>query len=437
MVDYDVLLILMIGVSQPISFARPWIGVLVYTWLSTMHPDRLADGVAYGMSFAKPVAAATLLGLVFTKRRYALPRRPELVLLILLWLVITGSTWLTALQPGRAMVKWEETTKILLMVTVALVLLQDRRKLRLWLLVLAMSVGFFGITGAIWGAQTGFETYLFGPPESQLSDNNALGFAFTMTIPLLAFLRLDERVSWIRHLLLATFGMTIVALFATYSRGAVVGFAIVLPLTALLIRTKDKPLLAVGLVACLVVYAAPQQWVERMQSITPTAYREDSSGSQRMKSWYVAWKVGLQHPILGAGCHPFSPQIYERHLPGYSDYHDAHNHFLQMLAEHGFTGLILFVALLATTLLRLLRLAWVNRGDPERAWIMHTAQMIGVSLVAYIAGGAFINQPHSELLYQLIVAALALDAIAAAPGNVGPPTAGESLLRAALHRLRG
>jgi hypothetical protein len=63
--------------------------------------------------------------------------------------------------------------------------------------------------------------------------------------------------------------------------------------------------------------------------------------------------------------------------------------------------------------------------------------MIAVSLIAYIAGGAFINQPHSEFLYLLIAATLALDAIAAAPGGAGPAPARESLLRTGFRRLRG
>jgi O-antigen ligase len=128
--------------------------------------------------------------------------------------------------------------------------------------------------------------------------------------------------------------------------------------------------------------------------------------------------------------------VYQRYIPGYSDHHDAHNHFLQMLAEHGFTGLLLFVALLTTVLVRMWRLAQRTRGDPGRAWILHTAQMIGVSVIAYIAGGIFINHPHSEWLYDIIAAAVVLHAIAVSPHPDGPLPVGESLLHAGLRRLR-
>ena len=102
---------------------------------------------------------------------------------------------------------------------------------------------------------------------------------------------------WIRHGLLAVFGLSIVALFATYSRGALIGLCLSLPLTLALTWRKDVPVLLATVAACLVIYAAPRQWVERMQTITPTVYRDDSSGSKRMKSWYVALRSGARSPV--------------------------------------------------------------------------------------------------------------------------------------------
>lgn len=429
----DWLLILGVILSLPLCVARPWIGLLEYTWLSSMQPHRLVGGVAFDMPFAKMIAAATILGWLFTRERYPLPRLREVGLIAALAILFTCTTWLAALEPERARHSWTEIMKIFVIGGIALTLMQDRRKLRIWLLVLALSFGFLGVTGGLFGLRTLFTTRLFGPPESIVSDNNALGFAFTMILPLLAFLHVDETRPWLRHLLLACFALTIMALFATYSRGAFLGFAIVLLSVVVLIRSKDKALLVAAALSCAVVYLAPSQWFERMQTITPTVYKTDSSGSERMHSWYVAWRLGLDHPLLGAGFHPFSPAVYERYIPGYRDHHDAHNHFLQVLAEHGFTGLLLFVALLVSVQLRLLRLAWSNRGDPQREWIVLSAEMLLASFLAYVVGGLFINQPQAELLYQLIAAALALDVIAAAP--VAPT--GESVLRATARRLRG
>jgi probable O-glycosylation ligase (exosortase A-associated) len=436
MFGLDLVLLAVVILSLPLCVARPWIGVLEYTWLSCMNPHRLVGGVVFDAPLVRMVAVATLVGWLFTRARYPLPRHRELALVAALSVLFTFTTWLIAIEPEHARQRWGEMVKIVVMSGVALTLMQDRGKLRLWLLVIALSFGFLGVTGGLFGLRTLFAQRLFGPPESIVSDNNALGFTFTMILPLLAFLHLDEARGWLRHALLGCFALTIMALFATYSRGSFVGFAIVLPAILALVRLKDVSLLVAGAAACAVVYLAPAQWFERMETIRPSAYRKDSSGSERMNSWYVAWRLGLDYPLSGAGFRPFSPDVYERYIPGYRDFHDAHNHFLQMLAEHGFSGLLLFLALLLSVQWRLLKTVWRNRGDPRRAWIVHYGEMMLVSFLAFIVGGIFINQPYAELLYQLIAAALALEVLAAAKDGRMEP-AGISLPGAVIRRLRG
>src|SRR5262249_10675411 len=155
------------------------------------------------------------------------------------------------------------------------------------LLVIALSIGYFGVTGGVWSLSTGFADRLYGPPDSAIGDNNDLGFVFTMGLPLFVLLRRQFANPWIRRVLLVTFALSIVAVFGTYPRGALIVLCVSLPLTLALTWTKDVPVWLAAVAACLAVYITPRQWVERMQTITPTVYRDDSSGSKRMKSWYV------------------------------------------------------------------------------------------------------------------------------------------------------
>jgi len=404
----DVLLTVLIVATLPVCALRPWIGMLVFAWLGYMNPHRLLDGFAYDMPYSKMVAVATLGGLLVTRERYPLPRTREVYLLAALWVMFVCSTVFAALQPEVAREKLVEISKILVMTAATIVLFQDRRKLHLLLLVIALSVGYYGVTGALSGIYTGFAERLYGPAKSALGDNNALGFSLTMVLPIMVLVRRQATNPWIRYGLLAVFGLSIVALVATYSRGAFIGLCFSMPLTLALTWRKDVPVLVTTAVACLVIYAAPRQWVERMQTITPTVYRDDSSGSKRIKSWYVALRLGLDHPILGAGFRPFEPDVYEKYMPGYWDNHDAHNHYLQVFAEHGFPGLLLFLALLVSLFLTLLRTMRATRGDPERQWISDAAQFIGVSLFAYVVGGVFLNMPYFDLFYQLVAVVVIL-----------------------------
>jgi probable O-glycosylation ligase (exosortase A-associated) len=415
----DILLTSLVVALLPVCFWQPWIGVLVYSWIGYMNPHRLMHGFAYATPFAKMAAIPTLLGLIRIRRTATIPRTPAVWLLLALWATFLLSTILTAIQPGLAWPAFIETSKMLLMTAVTMVFFRDRPKIRLLLFVIAASIGFYGVTGGIWAIQTAGYERLHGPPESAIGDNNALGFALTIVLPLFVYLRYEEQRPWLRHLLVVAFGLSVLAICATYSRGAFLGLLVVLALMLVKTRFRDGAILIALLIDGAVVMLAPPKWVKRMETI-PTAHRVDPSGVQRLNSWYVAYQLGLDHPLLGAGFRPFSPEIYERYMPGYFDYHDAHNHFLQMFAEHGLPGLLLFIALIVSVLLSLRRTIRATRGDPSQRWRYHYAHAIEVSMVAYVAGGAFLNMPYFDLFYQLVAVAVLLQQGVMAPHSRTP-----------------
>ena len=138
----------------PICLAHPWIGMLMWAWLGYMNPHRLTWHFSYTMPYAIMVAVATLVGLLFTKDRKPMPWVRETYLLSALWLLFTLST-VFALYPGDAWKRWYFVSKILLFTYVPLLLLQDRKRLKWFLLVIALSIGFYGLKGGIWSIGKG------------------------------------------------------------------------------------------------------------------------------------------------------------------------------------------------------------------------------------------------------------------------------------------
>lgn len=400
------LLALLIFASLPLCVWKPWIGMLIFLWLCILTPQHLVSGFAYHFRFALVVAIAILLGLPFTRDRSPLPRTAEVYLIGALWFVFVLSTSFTAIQPERASAAIVRVSKIFLMVGVTLVLFRDRRKLRLLLLVVAGSIGVLGFAGGLFALVTRGQETLWGPPESILADSNTLAFALTMALPFFVFLRYDAERAWARHLLLAVFGLSIVAVLATYSRGGMIVLLVTLGLIAIRTFKGDRVVVAVAAIALSTTLLTPPRWQRRV--LTVTALSQDDSANQRARSAYVAMRLGLDHPLLGVGFEPFSPDVYEHYIPGYSDYHNAHNHYLQLLAEHGFTGALLFLALLASMLAHLQRIKREARGDPGQRWIHHCASALEISLAAYALGGVFLNRPYFEPFYQLVAATVLL-----------------------------
>jgi hypothetical protein len=72
----DLLVASIIFGSLPIIFFRPYVGIIVWTWISLMSPHRLTWGFAHDFPFAKIVGATTILA---TALRHS-PRKTHLCL---------------------------------------------------------------------------------------------------------------------------------------------------------------------------------------------------------------------------------------------------------------------------------------------------------------------------------------------------------------------
>ncbi len=70
------------------------------------------------------------------------------------------------------------------------------------------------------------------------------------------------------------------------------------------------------------------------------------SSNGRTQLWHVAWRQFEAHPVLGGGAGSFE-QYWNRNRPSIQTVRNAHNVYLETLAELGLVGLVLLVAALA------------------------------------------------------------------------------------------
>src|SRR5205823_3047910 len=86
-------------------------------------------------------------------------------------------------------------------------------------------------------ALTGGAYRVFGPEHSMIGDNNDFGLAMNMTTPLFFFLAQTESSRW-RYFWWSVFIGSIPIIFFTYSRGALVGLAVVMLLMLLQLKQR-------------------------------------------------------------------------------------------------------------------------------------------------------------------------------------------------------
>src|SRR5688500_3761008 len=426
----DIIVTIIIVGSLPFCFLRPWIGVLVWSWIGYMNPHRLTWEFAHDMPFAQMVAIATLTGLIATKEKYPLPGMREVYLLVLFSLVMFLST-LFAFYPEAAWEQFDKVWKILLMTFVTMVLFQDPKKLRALVWIIALSIGFYGLKGGIFVVKTGGAQMVLGPEGSFISGNTEIGMALNMVLPFLVLLRREATLAWLRHLLSIMFGFTIVAIIGTYSRGAFLGLLVVMTLLFLKSRTKMLAIILLAIAIPVAMSTLPEQWFGRMETIQ--TYEKDRSASGRLEAWKVATRMGKDRPLLGFGFRPFSKAMFQRY--GYSGGRDAHSIFFQVLAEHGFTGLILYTGLIISSFLTLRRLKRVSRSEPSLQWVYNYSEMLQASLAAYVVCGAFLSMSYFDLFYHLVAIVIILKKLVLVHEKEGAKTEARVPIQSALAPL--
>jgi putative inorganic carbon (HCO3(-)) transporter len=401
----DILLFVVIFGSVPFILKRPVYGVLVFTWLSLMNPHRLAYAAAYDFPFAALITAVTLLSVLMSREPKRVPNLPILRVLaaFLVWMTITS---LFANEPTRAWTEWDRVMKTMFMVFVSLAVLNTEKDVKLFAWVVGLSLGFFGAKGGVFTIISGGSYRVLGPAESYITDNNDLALALLTTVPIIWYLALHAPARWLRYGLLALAGLTITAAAGSYSRGALVAGAAMLGVLWLKNKNKFRTAVLLLLVVGLVATLMPGQWFDRMQTIGE--YKSDSSANGRINAWHFAFNLASDN-LFGGGYRTFTGRMFALYAPDPHDVHAPHSIYFQVLGEHGFIGLALFLAFLLLAWRSGTRISRFCRDKPELKWASDMAAMCQVSLVGYAVGGAFLSLAYFDLFYDIVILMVVLE----------------------------
>jgi probable O-glycosylation ligase (exosortase A-associated) len=403
-----IILFVIFFIFLPYCFTRPWIGMLIYSWISYMNPHRYAW---IEFPFAEIAAIAVLAGYLATKDKDKFHMERETVIILILWAWFVLTTF-TAFNFSVALPMLEKTSKVLLMVLMTLPLINTKDKLRYLVLVIALSLGLLGLKGAVFSAITGGVHTVRGPDGSFIAGEGDFGLALNMTLPLLFFQARNESKKWMKILLYACFLGSIVSVIFTFRRGSFLALAVVIFL--LLIKSNSK--IIVGILVAAAIFSAPywipEKWFGRMDTIE--TYEEDYSAMGRINAWKMAWNIALDYPITGGGFETWKTVYRAKYMPypGAIMAGDVHSIYFEMLQEQGFVGLGLFMALLFSVLTSMQRLKWKFRSIKSCSWISNYADMLQVSILAYMAGGVFLGRAYFDLFYQLVIISVILKVLA-------------------------
>ena len=149
-------------------------------------------------------------------------------------------------------------------------------------------------------------------------------------------------------------------------------------------------------------------------------YEADASAQGRINSWTMAYNLANARPIVGGGFEIYTRRTFQEYAPNPEDVHSAHSIYFQMLGEHGYVGLFLFLTLGLMGWVTARRVIARSRTVPENAWAGQLARSIQVSLIGFGVGCAFVNISYWELqYYELVLLVAAYKLVTATTGAGG------------------
>jgi probable O-glycosylation ligase (exosortase A-associated) len=389
-------------------FKSPFNGALLWYVFSLGNFQTITWGFFSEIRYAYIIAIVTCLSWVISKEPKKLPLTPLAVLTLVfaVWITITSVAAVTAAGPASqsfvadVWMMWSRVEKVLFMCLVGYALTTTRERVNQMIWVVVLSIGVWGVKGAIWELFHGGSSRLYGPNGTDIGDNNDFGLALIIIVPLVFYQWQQATNRRLRHGLMAMGFLVSLAVLFTYSRGALVGLCAMG--AVFLLRTRAK--LATGLmIICFGLFAysfAPAEWFGRMETIQ--TYEQDSSAESRIYMWKISLRVAEQYPLLGGGFKvTYSPMMVNPLLRG-TDLAELptskapHSIYFEVLSEHSWLGLAFWLMIAAYSWRNCAWLVRHSRDRPDYAWANNLGRMGQASLVAYLAGGAFVSQAYLD-----------------------------------------
>jgi len=219
-----------------------------------------------------------------------------------------------------------------------------------------------------------------------------------------------SRAARVTRKLFFLFGLsaTVLAILATGTRAAVVALVVVAIAGAVIDRKVWQAVLPGVVVGGWgVSLFLPSTLLERLESI----YTLSDRGAGRLDIWLVALNIIRSHPILGTGLDNFG-RMFDRYLAdtlGLRTYNvgrgmGSHNTFLNVQAELGMIGSVLFVAIVGLSVTRgLTAVLNLKRAGDYRATTLALGTWLG--LLGMLAVCLFLDWQYTKYLWLLLALA--------------------------------
>lgn len=407
------------------GFSAAFGAALGFVWVDIVKPQQLAYSIIAGWPLSM-ITALTMLTQFFLKDRKSPPKfDPILILITLLAIWVTLTTMMSGI-PVFPWKKWDWVFKVLLFAVLMPYIFRSRVQIEAFILVFIFSAAtlFFsaGVKTLLGGGGYGVLAVM-GQENTGLAESSTLAVVCASLIPMMLYIMRHTLVlpkSIFTQLLFLGLIVTAVAtVVGTSARAGLISLALMyVLLTWRAPKQQRRWLIVIALIGGIVVAnlnLASTPWGSRMSTIE--TYNKDSSALGRIAVWKWTLDFVGDHPMGGG----FVAYAYNRIATVTDDgvivyYPEGtirgkafHSIYFEVLGEQGIPGFVMYIAIIGITLakLRKLRRAWRDREG--MTWLSTLASTLSISILVYLAGGAFVGIAYQPFFFYMISLTVALD----------------------------
>lgn len=412
----DLAFALMVLAVLPLALVRPLNAYLMWGWTAMLAPTTYFYGFMVGARVNFLFAIITLVLLLLGRVQWrAYQGNPVSWLYVLFAFHATLAFWFGYAGNPYDAQYYEFLVKGLLFAVVMPYFVRERVHFHAMFIVIALGLGIHGVLNGLKSIASAGGHLMEGPMGTMLDDRNHLSTALALVLPLLLYLHTYAANRVLRLGYLGAFCVIVLAILAGGSRG---GFVAVSVVGVWLILTTRRKGLALVLVAAAVVgfwAFAPESIMERMSTIKEAD--DDNSFMGRVFAWRVSSAIALSNPVFGGGFHAVQVQsIWDSFkessgLLGFLDLpiptfraKAAHSIYFEVMGDLGFVGLGIFLCIVLRPFWsrRTIKRAVAKLGAPYQ-WAGDMADMLMLSVLAYLVGGATVSLGYYEVIYMIVM----------------------------------
>ena len=376
-------------------FRGPFLGPAVYMWVELDRPHSLSYSFLSGMPVSFITALVAVGAAAFTGY-IKIPKERLILSLLMAWILwFTLSTFLWAQYPEAAFGKWDQSIKTVGFSLFMAFVVRSRLHIEGFITIYVLTIALWTIPGGmkalVGGGGYGSNAMIF-INKTPISPGGILSAVSVLTIPFILWLKKHMtlipksvyRSTFFNALILAH----VLTVIGTTQRNGVVCMAALIFFIIMFQKNRMRNILIFMVFIAIGSFFVPEAWTERMGYIEN--YEEDGSAMHRITIWLWTLDYVESHP-LGGG--------FKVHLSDPDVKKEAHSIYFEVLGEHGYPGLILFLLMIYVATLKLRQIRSKTIVTEETEWIRDLATAVLTVILVFLVGGMFVHIAFLFVLY--------------------------------------